>query len=364
MLPGPHDSVQVVTTFIHKGLLNPPSGVEDGLSLGTLSRHVDAATESMTIYNNGLITYHLNNLNGPVWVDNSQQERPSDSAWAVDVVLVGDQTNISVVLSIPRADFTAAGGDDMGPVDYTAGSEGGAWWDDWNIQTIAAFETAIEAENSGWTVAITDNGDGAGTWTVQFTRAALAAGTHTIYLRYDGPFIANKGLFFWAYSYAAGTSGTLGGPHNVVATGGSTEDPTATGFTEAIYVAMVEATVSAPATSPPSTAFQFTATITPRGAYTQTKALIQIEGDPTCAEPTLVSNPDGHTIGAWTNPPGDYQWSCEITSIDIGGGLGASTSIVFEASATGTGILGIGCAGAWYDDSIQGPVGWDYIEIV
>jgi hypothetical protein len=35
-----------MTTFIHRGLLNPPSGVEDSLSLGTLSRHVEDVEEA------------------------------------------------------------------------------------------------------------------------------------------------------------------------------------------------------------------------------------------------------------------------------------------------------------------------------
>ncbi len=340
-----------MTTFIYRGLLNPPSGVEDGLSLGTLSRHVDAgAADSMTLVIGDLPTIntytHLAQFHS--FVGFSYPEQVANGGFSIGVTLVGAQTNVEVVLTIPRADFTAGGGDDTGP---PSGTEGGALWAYWNLDTIAVIEAELEAENSGWTVTAVDDGDATGTWTVTFEIASLAAGAHTLLVRYDSPFITNAGPFLWSY----GTGGGVSANYPLVVAGSSTEVIAATGDSENINVASVDCSIQeASISGTVGVATEFTIEYIPRGVSSQTSITVQIDDSVTCSSPTTVANAAGHTIGSWTTPGGGVQWQCVITTASQS--VDASTTVKFSTTPSTSGYLEIQTAGVWtYDPYIAGP---------
>lgn len=164
-----------MATFISKGFLNPPSGVEDGLSQGTLNRAVENSA-SLTFYLEaddvgGALPYYMKHATARNLV--------------IRIVAVGAHTNVSCAFTFDSASVV---GTNYGARDNGFG--GFYWYDGSQTNTEAGIESELGAGgglsgagyNMAWTCAIT--GGEAATWTATFTRANLAAGTHYIYLAF------------------------------------------------------------------------------------------------------------------------------------------------------------------------------------
>jgi hypothetical protein len=175
-----------MTTFVCRGLLNPPSGNDDGYSMGAMSRHLDSS-----------MVLELVDVDTAIEVS-----MPTD--FAIDVIAGGTLNNINVVLTMPR---------------HTVSNEGASFYS----ETAGTVEGDVGADNPGWTINYTND---ASNHFLTFSRATLAAGTHTINVTGDIDAIPLSPIFSW------GDITT----HTISVAGSATEVPAATGDSENVVV--------------------------------------------------------------------------------------------------------------------------------
>jgi hypothetical protein len=287
-----------VTTFICRGLLNPPGGADDGLSMGVLSRHVEDS-ESLTLTLSGVST---------------QPENLVGDLFEIGIVAVSSHTDVEIELTVPRT-VNPAGGTIFDPAA--------------DIDAAEDAEILLEARNPGWTVVIGFSGSPSH-WDVVFTRAALSAGSHTLYIDDDD----GHGIFAWSWGEASDTD-----TYEVVVAGFSNE-VTATGDTvSGIEIGDLELSGAwDPDPVIEDDPVELTVTATNRAFATDDLSVtIQITDAVTCSSPTTASNPGSWSIGSWTSPGGGVQWQCLITKTSVA--EDASASVVFETTPSEGGTL-------------------------
>jgi hypothetical protein len=249
--------------------------------------------------------------------------------FAIDVDTEGTNTNVEVLFSFPAGVPLSWPGGGSPPILVEGGSDllGGLVS---GLASSAAIETALEADNSGWTVTATlddTTNPSVPVWEILFTRASLSAGSHVLDLT-DAQIYAG-----------CGATGLGVGPHDLVLSGSSDEVPTADTETWTFSVGDIETFAAFddyPPTAVDGTPFTFYVGSTNHYSTGTNSVTVTIDDGVTCSEPTTTANPDGWTIGSWTSPGGGIQWQCTLTRAGAFSGISYAT---FETTPSGTGTL-------------------------
>lgn len=257
-------------------------------------------------------------------------EHTGGAPFAIDVVAVGDHTDVTVLLTLDRASALAGEGADFGGA---FGATGGAYFETAAHTTYAALVVALENYNPDWFVEITEDSSHI---YVEFTRLTMPAGSHTIHLAVDIAAVDPLRVFRWSY----GTDGlpTDWQDHAVAVSGGSNE---VTAIEDVVLVSVGDLSPEISFDPDPATegaAFEFSAALTTLGAPGAETLVVNIDNAVTCSEPTLASNPDGLTIGAWQAGVGGYQWTCTITGAP--GAADGRRSVTFTTTPSAPGDVG------------------------
>jgi hypothetical protein len=336
-----------VTTFICRGLLNPPSGADDGLSMGVLSRHVEETTSlALTLDSDHAAYFALGIL--PITpafgiATGSSVATGLEVSLDIDYVAVGTNTDVSIILTIPQG----LGGTRAGAVYYAEPAHG---------HVLADVEAGIEALNAGWTVTVTDVG---ASYTIEFEKASLSAGSGTLSVGVAGYHGGHADEIFWMFSHGDDDGDpndvpTLIGPFDLTVTGTSNEATAAGDSYSGISAAgLVLSTTADGDPRPSNEEYSVPITVQQYGFGASPISLtVYVTDSVTTDEPTVLSNPDSWTAGSWTSPGGSppwggiasIQWQCTFTRSGLpSSGVDPST-ITIGITPTEVGTLEAGAS--------------------
>lgn len=312
-----------MVTFIHRGLLNPPSGVEDFVSGGTISRHVEESA-SLTL----TLSYY-DESDALISAGYSRLENGKALAFKIDVEAVGAHTDVEVIAHIPLQTSTNAG---LVLNDLTLGE----------FATLLGADS-VTIEGSGSYYEITW---GVGAMTDETVTIDCTAGT-----------IGSVGFETWEWG-TGGTPGTYYYTDNSGDLSGSSNEATATGTdldqsfaSFAVDVDTIIAIGTDPATEDEEMLFTVRQDSLGFGGHSSNSVVVQISDAVTCSEPTVDDNTDGWSVGSWSSPGGGVQWQVTITYAGTIA-AGSTKTITFATTPSETGTAAITGSGSGSNNTV------------
>lgn len=311
-----------MTTFLARGLLNPPSGVEDFLSGGTISR----AVEESVALSVSLLSYTEADVD---ITGTNRWEDGKTPGFQIEVTAVGAHTGVTVVARIPIMNTTVAG---MTLGDLSLGDLATQWGAD----------------------SVTSNGSG----TSAYYEATWTLGSMTDETQYIDCRVGTIGPVIWGtWNFGStGPYGTYYATNGLGQLAASSNEATATTDTDAFDAAAtdIECDLSTNvSTITEDEEFTFTvrqSSFGLSGHYTNS-VTIQITDAVICSEPTVSVNTDGWSVGSWTSPGGGVQWQCIIS---FAGTINAGTAkeITFATTPADPGTWGANVSATGVENAV------------
>lgn len=244
--------------------------------------------------------------------------------YRLQVTSVGDHTNVEVTFVVPKRGSLTAGilfGDIL----------------------LEDIENDLRTANPDWIVSVEDASP---SYVFTFDRASLGPGVHTIDLL-TSSVTSTTDWMRWGVGLFSNfnTDTVYNGPCSVTATCRSDQVSIGINYSETnLFVGEIYPAIDAtPNPVDVNDPVSFTITVRSYGHEpTGNSILLQLSSaDANTSQPTVTSNPDGWTIGAWSSPGGNVLWEATATRASLPDDGDGPSSITFETIPSASGNLSI-----------------------